>query len=235
MQQAAFKALGIAASYEAIETSIDQAASVVAQLRTAHFAGWNVTTPLKEIMVELVDHLTGQAAAARAVNTVRTEADGALCGHTTDGAGLLAALKELWSWEPGGSRALVLGSGPAARAIALALRDAGAAEISCWSRNAHAAAAIGPPPAGIADLVVSTLPPEATIPDAVVQCADDRTLVFDANYGRSATPVQHMAARARSDGLPLLLHQGALSLEWWTGRPAPLAAMRQALEGRAAL
>ncbi len=232
MQQAAFDALGIAATYEAIDVAADQAARAVARLRDAHFAGWNVTTPLKEIMVGLVDHLTPQAAAAMAVNTVRAHADGSLSGHTTDGAGFIAALNELWSWSPSGAVAAILGSGPAARSIALALHDAGAAKIYCWSRNAHKAAAIGEPPTGIANLVVSTLPPEAILPDDLLKCANEQTMIFDINYAQGTSPVQHMVGTKRSDGLALLLHQGALSFQWWTDRVAPVAKMREALRAR---
>jgi shikimate dehydrogenase len=59
--------------------------------------------------------------------------------------------------------------------------------------------------------------------------AHEDTLIFDLNYGRQQSPVAAMRGRRRSNGLPMLLHQGALSFEWWTGRPAPLEAMRATL------
>jgi shikimate dehydrogenase len=77
---------------------------------------------------------------------------------------------------------------------------------------------------------VSALPADATLPPHIEQMSNDDTMIFDLNYGRQRSPVAAMRGRRRSDGLPLLLHQGALSFEWWTGLAAPLAQMRAALE-----
>jgi shikimate dehydrogenase len=76
---------------------------------------------------------------------------------------------------------------------------------------------------------VCALPAEAVVPPHVLGTASDKTLVFDVNYRRARSPVAEMAGRRRSDGLPLLVHQGALSFEWWTGRAAPLDVMRAAV------
>jgi shikimate dehydrogenase len=229
MQQAAFDACGINATYEAIEASRDEAQAIHDRLRRQGYCGWNVTTPLKEAVLPYVNGLSSEAARARALNVIRAENDGSLGGHNTDGAGFMHALDELWSWDPRGASVLILGSGPAARAIGQALESAGAAALSCWSRNVAHAAEIGSPALQAADLVVSTLPPEAEIPEELAELSCDRTIVFDINYGRSRSPLAGMSGLRRSDGLPLLLHQGALSFEWWMGRPAPLAVMRAAL------
>ena len=229
MQQAAFDALGIDAAYEALEAGRDDATAMLARLRAQGYAGWNVTTPLKDALVLLVDRLSDEAAQAHSVNTVRREADGSLSGHDTDGEGLVRALAELWSWRPHDGATLLLGAGPAARAIAAALRRHGATRLECWSRDAGRAAVVGDPARHVADLIVSTLPATACVPSHIVELAGAGTFVFDCNYRHPASPVRRMRALATSDGLPLLLHQGALSFEWWTGRPAPLAVMRAAL------
>jgi shikimate dehydrogenase len=226
MQQAAFDALGIDASYEAIDAPLAHVGAIMARLRDEGYAGWNVTTPLKEAVLPFVDSLSGEAVQARAVNAVRAEDGGTITGHNTDGAGLILALRDVWAWEPRGASALVLGTGPAARAIAAALVSAGIRELFCWSRDPRRALQIGPSPTAMVDLVVSALPPDASLPDSIMQAAHDETLIFDCNYGRSRSVVARMRGRRRSDGLPLLLHQGALSFEWWTSRPAPLAVMR---------
>ncbi|MDQ6767301.1 MAG: shikimate dehydrogenase [Candidatus Eremiobacteraeota bacterium] len=229
MQQAAFATLHIEASYEAIDAGKDRAREVFARLRDEGFAGWNVTTPLKEEGMSFVDRLSPDASKARALNTIRAEPDGSLSGHNTDGLGFVRALAALWSWRPLHKNILILGTGPAARAIAIALQENGAATLACWSRDAQRAEQLAPPPGALVDLVVSALPAEAVVPTHIVQASNDDTLIFDLNYGRERSPVSGMRGGRRSDGLPLLLHQGALSFEWWTGRPAPLSAMRAAL------
>lgn len=231
MQRAAFAALNIDATYDAIEATSERVSDVFARLRAEQYTGWNVTTPLKEAVMTLVDRATPEASAARAANTVRIEHGGTLTAHNTDGAGFVRAIRELWSWEPLGSTVLILGTGPAARAIAIALRAIGAVSLACWSRDAQRAAQIAPPPTGIAHLVVSALPADASLPQHIEQATNDETMIFDLNYGRQQSPVAALRGRRRSDGLPLLLHQGALSFEWWTGLSAPLENMRSALVG----
>ncbi|MBV8340151.1 MAG: shikimate dehydrogenase [Candidatus Eremiobacteraeota bacterium] len=229
MQQAAFHAAGLHATYEAIESDVAQAPELFDRLRAAGYAGWNVTTPLKDAAFSLVDQVSDEARAARAVNAVRNDKDGTLQGHETDGLGLVQALVELWSWDPYAGTALVLGAGPAARAAIESLRTVGAT-VSCWARDAERAARLAPPIADRPALVVSALAPDATVPDFILHAADDDTMIFDCNYGRDGSPVAAMRGRRRTNGLPLLLHQGALSFTWWTGKAAPLDAMRAALE-----
>ena len=229
MQQAAFHALGIHATYEAIDAGVDEAPELFARLRDAGYAGWNVTTPLKDAAFSLVQVTTDDANAARSVNTVRLAADHSLEGDNTDGRGLISALEELWVWQPQSATVLVLGTGPAARAALVQLRAAGA-DVFCWSRDAQRAARLAPPIARTAGLVVCALAPDAELPDYLLAAADDDTMIFDCNYARSRSPVTRMRGKRRSDGLPLLLHQGALSFEWWTNKPAPLEVMRQAIQ-----
>ena len=225
---AAFTAAGVDATYAAIEVRADEAAEFVERARGGAFAGFNVTTPLKETIVPLLDDLTDDARAARAVNAVRR--DGAmLTGHNTDGAGFVRGLLDLWQWTPLGAGVLLLGSGPASRAIAIKLKEGGAVHVACWSRNETNARRIGPPPRRPADLVVSTLPASAGVPDDVLEFVDARTRVCDINYRAPRSPVPAGLGSARASGLPMLLHQGALSYEWWLGAPAPLEAMRAAL------
>jgi shikimate dehydrogenase len=227
MQQAAFDACRISATYQALEAR--SARPIFEKLRLQGYSGWNVTTPLKEQAVTCVDSLTKIAAAADAVNVVRQE-DGKLVGHNTDGAGFVRAVEELWTQQVLHSSILILGSGPAARAIALALAAVGVERLYCWSRDEFKAAAIAPYPEGKIDLVVSALPENATVPAHVMAAACHAEMVFDLNYGDAISPVANIAAQERSDGLPLLLHQGILSFEWWTGVAAPVAAMRAAIK-----
>ncbi|HLN46751.1 MAG TPA: shikimate dehydrogenase, partial [Magnetospirillaceae bacterium] len=225
MQAAAFAAAQVDATYAALAVDLGGLREFVARARAGSFAGFNVTTPLKEAIVAHLDHLTDEAREAGAVNLVR-RAGGSLEGHNTDGAGLVAALADVWDWQPRGANALILGSGPAGRAIARALKRAGAVALACWSRNEQTARTIGPPPHRTVDLAVSALPADAIVPDAILESIGPRTLLFDVNYRAARSPFPPRIGAQRSDGLPLLVRQGALSFEWWTGQPAPVAVMR---------
>ncbi|MDQ2818020.1 MAG: shikimate dehydrogenase [Candidatus Eremiobacteraeota bacterium] len=229
MYAAAFRACGLNASYEAIEVPPDAAAAAIRRLRAEDYAGFNVTTPLKQLAAPLCDALTETAKATGAVNTIRSRRAG-LCGHLTDGAGLVRALRDLWGWQATNRKVLILGSGPAARAAGQALKLEGAVRIDCWSRNQTTASLIGTAPSVAPDLVVSALPPAAQAPSEVLNLIRPDTLIFDLNYGARGSPIPPGVGGRRSDGIPLLLHQGALAFEWWTGMKAPLRQMQAALE-----
>lgn len=228
MQNAAFAAAGIDAGYEAIPVTKVDVVAAFAALRSSH-AGLNVTTPLKELVFARVDALTPEASDARAVNTVRFDGDDRSVGHDTDGTGLIAALEDIWGINPAGMSVCVLGCGPAGRSIAAALRDAGAARVSCWSRDPARAAAIGPIPSSTPDVLVSALPAGASVPAEVIERVARAAYAIDINYADGARVLPADVGSRRSDGLPMLLHQGALAFEWWTGIAAPIDAMRAAL------
>lgn len=224
MQQAALDALGIAATYEAIDAT--DAELIMTRLRDEGFAGWNVTTPLKEAVISSVDELTDAAQRARSVNVVRRDAD-RLIGHNTDGEGFVRAAWELWSDGALSGAILILGSGPAARAIASALGDAGVSELTCWARDERKALAVGPKPRRQPQLVVWAMPPDALLPAEIAALAREAPMFFDCNYGPGRS------ARLRDDapnsGSLLLLHQAILSFEWWSGLRAPAEIMRATL------
>jgi shikimate dehydrogenase len=228
MHNAAFGALGIDAEYEAMRVDPTGLGPVMERLRSG-FAGFNVTTPLKEVVLPFLDHMTDEARTVMAANTVRVES-GRMTGHNTDGSGFVSAIADVWRLSPAGALVCVLGSGPAARAIAAALKRAGAKSVACWSRNAATAARIGPFPGARPEVLVSALPPDAVIPADVLDAIAGARYVFDVNYGVRESPIPTGIGTQRSDGLPLLLHQGALAFEWWTGRKAPIDVMRDALK-----
>jgi shikimate dehydrogenase len=227
MQNAAFRAARIDATYDAIRVTPDALAATLADLRATH-AGLNVTTPLKESVLRHMDAMTSAAAAVRAVNAVRIDG-GKTTGHNTDGVGLLAAIFDVWHISPHGMSVCILGSGPAGRAIANAFVGSGTAKLSCWSRDQQHASEIGPPPDAPPDLIVSALPAGATIPPDVLETVARASYVFDVNYAPGTRVLPPEIGKYRSDGLPMLLHQGAIAFEWWTGVLAPLPTMRAAL------
>lgn len=250
IQGAALEAAGVDATYDRWETTLDGLPARLASLREPDCLGANVTIPHKQAVLPLLDEVSPLAAGIGAVNTIVNSA-GRLTGHNTDGGGFIAALEEA-GFGPAEKRFLLVGAGGAARGIAFALRSAGVPELSISNRTASRAAALADAVGGSA---VAFDAPLAGY-DCVVNCtsagmhgsgaedalpcdpatADPGTLIVDIVYAPEETPLLRAAREAGLPvlgGLPMLIHQGALAFELWTGRPAPLDAMREA--ARAAL
>jgi shikimate dehydrogenase len=207
------------------------------------YRGINVTIPHKQAAHDLADELTPAAAAIGAVNTLTYE-DGRIEGDNTDAGGFVDALDA----DPAGWRCLVLGAGGSARAVVWALREAGA-EVSVWNRTAERAAALADElgvrhaaAPGRADLIVNctaigldrAVPESEAVAAVGLEGVEPPATFFDLNYGVGTTPLCSWARRGGGravDGLEMLVRQGARSLERWTGRPAPLAAMRAGARG----
>ncbi len=134
--KAAFDAAGIDATYDAWDTEPEMLAGRVHSLRTADFLGANVTIPHKTAVLPLLDGASELASKAGAVNTIVHE-DGKLTGHNTDVAGFMRSLREDAGFEPKGKRTMLLGSGGAARAVAIALMEANPSVIYVVSRKPH--------------------------------------------------------------------------------------------------
>jgi shikimate dehydrogenase len=241
MHNAALAALGLAGwRYQHLPVPPSLFAETVRALGPAGFAGANVTIPHKEAALAVATDASPAARAIGAANTLSFGPHGAISALNTDAPGLVAALPE----APGGKRALVLGAGGSARAAAWALREAGA-EVAVWNRTPERARALA------ADLGVRAV--DAAEPaDLLVNCTaagledpgttfkelpvaadglDAYACVVDLVYRVGGTALLE-AARHQGctvvDGIEVLVHQGALSLEAWTGREAPIEAMAQA-------
>jgi len=133
-QQAAIDALGLDLVYEAWPTPPEGLETRVATLRAPVVLGANVTIPHKEAIITLLDGRDELAERVGAVNTV-VNRDGKLCGYNTDVEGFLRALREDGGIDPAGRRALIAGAGGAARAVVVALLQAGAASITVINRT----------------------------------------------------------------------------------------------------
>ncbi|MCY3646303.1 MAG: shikimate dehydrogenase [Chloroflexi bacterium] len=250
IQGAALRAAGVDATYDRWDTPPDDLPARIAALREPDCLGANVTIPHKQAVLPLLDEVAPLAAEIGAVNTIVSDG-GRLIGHNTDGGGFVAALQEA-GFAPGGKSFLLVGAGGAARGIAFALRRAGADRLAISNRTPARAAALAA--AVGAETVPFDAPPAPY--DCVVNCtsagmhgsgAEDAlpcdpaatapgALIVDIVYAPEETPLLRAAREAGLPvlgGLPMLIHQGALAFELWTGRPAPLEAMREA--ARAAL
>ncbi len=203
------------------------------------FAGANLTVPHKTAALSLVDHVSEEARRIGAINTVVVGADGKLAGSNTDAYGFLTHLKaSAPGWKASEGPAVLLGAGGAARAIAVALLDAGIEELRIANRTAsHAeglAAALGPKAKAIAwaardeTLADAALLVNSTTLGMQGQPALEiglrrlpaRAVVYDIVYVPLETPLL-AAARARGnpvvDGLGMLLHQAVPGFAAWFG------------------
>jgi shikimate dehydrogenase len=252
LHNAAFAALGLDCAYVAFDVPPDHAADALAAMRSLGLLGLSVTMPHKAAAAAAVDRLSPVAQRLGAVNCVRWEGE-ELVGENTDGGGFVRSLAEEAGFDAAGRRCVVFGAGGAARAVVLALHDAGAAEVAVVNRTraaAVAAAALAGTRGRVlddardvadADLVVNATPlgMERSGGDLDEMPTDPRLLhrgqvVADLVYHPLRTALLQ-AAESRGattvNGVGMLLHQAGLAFEHWTGRVAPIAAMRDALPG----
>ena len=235
MHNAAFRELGLDWRYVKLPVPPELFDETVRALPGSGYRGANVTIPHKLAALALADEASPAARAIGAANTLTFAEDG-IAADNTDAGGFLAAVGEPLT----GKRALVLGAGGAARAVVFALIDSGAAEVAIWNRTperavelaeAFGARTTAKPEA--ADIVVNATSVglhEGTLP--LDDLAPPPTAV-ELVYG-SATPFAEWAREGGSrvvDGLEILVRQGALSFTRWTGREAPLEAMRRGARG----
>jgi shikimate dehydrogenase len=242
MHSAALAELGLAGewSYEAIDLAPDELEPRVRTMAAAGFVGANVTVPHKGAALALADTLSETSREIGAANTLSFVA-GEIRADNTDARGLLDALPA----PPAGSRALVLGAGGAARAVVWALVREGA-KVEVWNRTAlraeHLCDSLGGAPAtapdqGAYELIVNTTAagmrgedPFAELPLEAAGFAAGQTVV-DLVYGEQPSRLLAAAEATRAtviDGIEVLVRQGALSLQIWTGLEPPLEAMRAA-------
>jgi shikimate dehydrogenase len=247
MHNAALVALGLREwRYQHLPVPPQLLAPTVRALADAGFHGANVTIPHKQAALELADVASATARSVGAANTLTFAGDGAITAENTDAPGLIAAL----GFDPRGLRAQVLGAGGSARAAVWALLDAGAAEVSIWNRSPERArqlagelggrAVAQPQPADLlvnctaVGLHVERSANEGCALNQLALTGDqigEYSHVVDLVYRSGSTPLL-AAAAARGvrtvDGLDVLVAQGALSLELWTGRAPGRALMRRA-------
>ena len=244
MHNAAFRELGLDWIYVACEVAPGAVEAAFAGVRALGLGGLSVTIPHKAAALEAVDEATDAARAIGAVNTVVPTAGGGLRGDNTDGAGFLASLADE-GFDPAGRICAVLGAGGAARAVVHALAGAGAGEVVVVNRTparaestaalAGATGRVGSP-ADVrgAHLIVNATPVGlAGSPDLPIDPAllGEGQLVVDLVPNPAVTPLMRAAGErgaGAAGGLGMLVHQGALAFELWTGRPAPIGVMRAA-------
>ncbi len=244
IQNAALKAAGLAGwRYQLLPVPPELFDETVRALPGAGFRGANVTIPHKEASLALAGDASASARAIGAANTLTFDRAGSVRADNTDAPALIAALP----FSPRGRTALVLGAGGSARAAVWALLDAGAADVRVWNRTAERAvrlcAELGGTPVRVADpadLLVHCTSSGLRDPDSTFtqlplgpEQLSEFGCVVDLVYSDADTALVAAARRQRVpavDGLTLLVGQGALSFELFTGATASPDAMRAALD-----
>jgi len=250
MHTAAFRALRLDALYAPFDAPPRYLKPMVEALVLSGVEGLNVTVPHKEAVLPLMDRLDATANAVGAVNTIVVR-NRRLIGYNTDGIGFRRALQEL-GWRRRPQLAIVLGAGGAARAVAWELAqvpgmrlvignrtNARARHLARWIASKRrgvrvASAPIARLPLEAADLLVNatTIGMQAGQKPLVdARRLPAQALVYDLVYNRRTALLD--AARRRgciaSDGLSMLLYQGAEAFRLWLHRAPPVDVMRTAL------
>lgn len=256
LQNAAFAAVGLNWCYVAFQVTRDRLGDALRGLPALGIVGVNVTVPHKEAALAYLDDITDDARAIGAVNTVQV-GGGRLIGHNTDTTGLLDALRLDGGISCEGQRAVVVGAGGAARAAAFALAGAGAAAVVVINRNWDRASVLADAVRRVFRCTVDAVPldgaavvpavrdatllvqattmgggPQRGLSPVPAAALHSGLFVMDMVYDPQETALL-AAARAAGcrtlGGLPMLIYQGARAFEIWTGHPAPVTVMRDAV------
>jgi shikimate dehydrogenase len=255
MMEPAFRALGLNWRYLTVEVAPDKLRDALLGMRAFGMKGANFTIPHKVAVLEYLDEIAPDAAIIGAVNTVRRDGD-RLIGENTDGKGFLRGVRVDAGVDPKGKRVVVLGAGGAARAIVTELALAGAADMLVLNRSVtrgermvadlvskiHAPIRFQPwqgiyAVADDADILVNATsigmyPDIDAMPPVDLRGARPDMLVCDAVINPPDTRLIR-AARERGlpvlDGVAMLVYQGVIGFELWTGRKAPEQVMLDGL------
>ncbi len=252
MHNAAFSAIRIDLAYGALDLPPEGTGTAVELLRSESVIGANVTVPYKEAVLPHLDEIDAEAKWLRSVNTLYKRGK-KVVGTSTDGAGFVRSLgRDVRALQ--GAAGLLIGAGGAARAVAGALRKTGLRQLlvsdlaedrvkslvrllrKAGSRMEAVGVSRQEAEGSLSRLalVVQATPLGLHPGDpSPLQLTSARpgTLAVDLIYHRKTPFLRQAAARGLKprDGLGMLLHQGALSFELWTGRKAPIPVMEAAL------
>ena len=253
MHNAAFAELGLNWIYLPFPVEPQNVATAVSGLAASGVRGINVTVPHKQAVIPLLDEIEDGAQAIGAVNTIVMDANGRLIGYNTDWSGFLADLVEQ-KVTIAERDCLVLGAGGSARAIAYALAHAGG-KVQILARRIEQASALVKDlkPYFVADvlqerplsdlatianqnkapIIVNTTPLGMTPNIAQSVWPDElafppNSFIYDLVYNPPQTKIMRQAQKngcGTSNGLGMLVHQGALAFELWTGQKPNLDLM----------
>jgi len=253
MHNAAFAKMRIDACYVPFAVSPDHLGDAVNAVAALGLRGLNITVPHKEKIIALLDELSEEARLIGAVNTVQI-LDGKLIGHNTDGRGFIRSLRENAGFNPKRRTVLLIGSGGAARAVGFSLALAGvrkvflsdvdAAKADTLARDIRKKTGIDAvavavdslsEAAAAADCLINATPLGLKKTDPLPFKKDfiqKRHLICDLVYNPAETALLKAAkdrGAKRLPGIGMLLYQGVIAFEIWTGAKAPVPVMKNAL------
>lgn len=256
MQNKAFEALGFNCLYLPIEVKEEDLGHVVKGMAKMNFAGFNITIPHKVNIMKYLDETDELAAIIGAVNTV-TIKEGRLKGYNTDGIGFLRSIELEKGISIRDKKVFILGSGGAAKGIALTFAYEGAREIVICNRTYDKAVQLAENinskvrkcsqaiPMSIShmqealantDILINTtsvgMTPHIEEIPLEPQLLKSRMLVCDIVYNPLKTKLLLEAEKAGCDtvnGLGMLAYQGAEAFKLWTGVEAPVQTMQEVL------
>ncbi len=257
MHNAAFAKAGLDYVYVPFHVRPDDLADAIAGFKAINVVGINVTLPHKQAVIPSLTSISREAELIGAVNTL-TFVDGNIYGDNTDAPGVLKALEEdgSMSGAPVGENVVVLGAGGAARAVVVALALRGVASITIANRTVEKAVSLaeemdrktGVSMQGIGlsderlslavregNLLVNTATTSMDVTQPLLISADwlqPDTIVYDIVYTPPVTPLMQAATERGCQtlgGIGMLVHQGAIAFEKWTGVTPCTETMRQAL------
>jgi shikimate dehydrogenase len=255
MQNAAFQASNFNAIYVALKVTSSMLNKAVEGFKAINLVGFNVTIPHKIAVIKHLDQLNLSAEEIGAVNTV-VHSDGKLIGYNTDGPGALAALREA-NVDPRGMSVVILGAGGAARALAYSLAPT-AERLTILNRTAKKASQLAREVERAkgkhvvwGGLESKNLQRELTASNLLVNATSlgmyphydespvkaeflhGSLIVFDIIYNPQRTRLIHeaeMVGAKTVGGMMMLVYQGALAFELWTGKKAPVEEMVRVLK-----
>ncbi|QAY65304.1 shikimate dehydrogenase [Paenibacillus protaetiae] len=250
MLNRAFRETGINGVYTAFHITEDKLADFIAGVKAMGIRGVNVTIPHKLNIMKHLDEIDPGALAIGAVNTIVND-NGRLTGYNTDGVGYVRSLKEEAMPDISGKRVLVIGAGGAARGIVYALAGERPERITIANRTIDKAEELArsfssraelqaiandrlQEACGEADLVINTtsVGMYPNVQDTPVgkgwirEGAVVSDLIYNPLVTRFLKEAEESGCRIHG-GLGMFVHQGAIAFEYWTGRPAPVHAMRE--------
>jgi len=253
MHNSAFEKLHLNACYVPFAVSPDNLGDAMKALIPLGICGVNVTVPHKEKVITHLDALSEEARLIGAVNTVEIK-EGKLIGHNTDGRGFLRSLRDNAGFNPRGKQIFIIGSGGAARAVGFSLALAGTKKIVFTDIDARKAVALVTDITEKTGRLVEYAKHESIAENvAKSHCVINATplglkrtdqlpiareiiqkkhLICDLVYNPVETRFLRAAKANGAEvlhGTGMLLYQGVIAFEIWTGQKAPIAIMKNAL------
>ena len=256
MHNAAFAKAGLDYVYVPFHVRSDALAQAIAGFKALNVVGINVTLPHKQAVIPYLTSMSREAELIGAVNTLTFLEDG-IHGDNTDAPGVLKALEESGDLSvPVGEDVVVLGAGGAARAVVVAFALAGVASITIANRTTEKAIALAAEmqrktnvpmhgmgltdtrvPAAVrqSTLLVNTATASMDLTQPLLISVDwlqPNAIVYDIVYTPPVTPLMAAAAERGCQtlgGIGMLIHQGAIAFEKWTGVTPCTQTMQRAL------